>query len=424
MGDETRCHGCQSSPALIALQHTGSPAREPCASHKILPFSLLTNKESERIAVAKTATQKTSAPLPALPRGMDLLRDPLLYKGTAFTGAERDALGLRGLLPAHVSTQDEQVERFMRALRRLPDELEKFIALRRSHDRNEALFFRVVIDHIDEMQPIIYTPGVGLACSEVRPHLPAPARHVHHRERPRAREGGAAQLAVPRGTHRRDRRRAHPGSRRPRRERHGHPGRQACAVLGLRGRASRAVPAGDHRCRHGQRGTALATRSTSGCVSDALRGEAYDALIEEFMTAALEVFPGVLVQFEDFGNQNAFRLLEKYEHRAVRVQRRHPRHGGGRAGGAVLGAARHRRETRRPARAVPRRGRGRDRHRDAHQRSGRGTGHSGGRGAPALLADGFARPRGQEPHATSPSTSSPIAHEHPTVATSCPRSAH
>ena len=74
-------------------------------------------------------------------RGIALLRDPLLNKGTAFTEAERDALGLRGLLPAHVLSMDEQVARFMTNLRGLPNDLEQYVALNSLHDRNEALFF-------------------------------------------------------------------------------------------------------------------------------------------------------------------------------------------------------------------------------------------------------------------------------------------
>src|ERR1700736_6901517 len=100
------------------------------------------------------------------PRGLTLLRDPLLNKGTAFTEAERDELGLRGFLPAHVLSLEEQVERVLTNLRSLPGDLEKYIALNSLHDRNEALFFRVVCDHIDEIQPLIYTPTVGLACQK------------------------------------------------------------------------------------------------------------------------------------------------------------------------------------------------------------------------------------------------------------------
>src|SRR5471030_2863319 len=97
-------------------------------------------------------------------RGMALLRDPLLNKGTAFTEQEREALGLRGLLPAHMLSMKAQVERVLTNLRSLPNDLEKYVALNALHDRNETLFFRIVCDNIDEIQPLIYTPTVGLAC--------------------------------------------------------------------------------------------------------------------------------------------------------------------------------------------------------------------------------------------------------------------
>lgn len=99
--------------------------------------------------------------VPSYPRGLALLRDPLLNKGTAFTEQERDALGLRGLLPAHVLSMEEQAERMLTNLRRLPTELDKYVALNALHDRNETLFFRVVCDNLEEIQPIIYTPTVG-----------------------------------------------------------------------------------------------------------------------------------------------------------------------------------------------------------------------------------------------------------------------
>src|SRR6202162_3443324 len=101
-----------------------------------------------------------------VPTGFTLLHDPLLNKGTAFTEKERDVLGLRGLLPAHVLSQDEQVTRVLMNLRKLSDPLEKFVALNALHDRNESLFFRVLCDNIDEMQPLVYTPTVGLACQK------------------------------------------------------------------------------------------------------------------------------------------------------------------------------------------------------------------------------------------------------------------
>ncbi len=99
-----------------------------------------------------------------LPHGVALLRDPLLNKGTAFTQQERDLLGLRGLLPANLLTLEQQAYRVMKNLRHLPDDLEKYVALNALHDRNETLFFRVLCDNIDEIQPLVYTPTVGLAC--------------------------------------------------------------------------------------------------------------------------------------------------------------------------------------------------------------------------------------------------------------------
>ena len=125
-------------------------------------------------------TKRKLPPLPEwFPRGSVLLRDPTLNKGTAFTDQERDALGLRGLLPPHVSTQAEQVERALENFRRLQTPLSKYIMLAGLLDRNEALFFRVVTEHPDEMMPIIYTPTVGLACQQFGSHLPASARPVH-----------------------------------------------------------------------------------------------------------------------------------------------------------------------------------------------------------------------------------------------------
>lgn len=97
-------------------------------------------------------------------RGMALLEDPLLNKGTAFSEEERDLLGLRGLLPPHVTNLDEQVLRTYDAYRRKKDDLEKHIYLRALQDRNETLFYRLVIDHLPEMMPILYTPTVGQAC--------------------------------------------------------------------------------------------------------------------------------------------------------------------------------------------------------------------------------------------------------------------
>src|SRR5262245_8874791 len=100
----------------------------------------------------------------AIPNGVDLLHDPRFNKGTAFTEKERDALNLKGLLPPKILTQDEQVEKVLESFRGEASALEKYIYLISLQDRNERLFYRVVIDHLEEMMPIIYTPTVGHAC--------------------------------------------------------------------------------------------------------------------------------------------------------------------------------------------------------------------------------------------------------------------
>ena len=113
-------------------------------------------------------TEKTSSRirriLPA--KGVDWLHHPVFNKGTAFTEAERETLGLRGLLPPHVQTIDEQMERVMNNFHSKTSDLERYIQLVGLQDRNETLFYRVVIDHLEEMMPIIYTPTVGKACQE------------------------------------------------------------------------------------------------------------------------------------------------------------------------------------------------------------------------------------------------------------------
>jgi malate dehydrogenase (oxaloacetate-decarboxylating) len=97
---------------------------------------------------------------------MDLLDTPLLNKGTAFTEEERTLFGLQGLLPPHVETLEEQVVRAYEAYQRKDDDLERHIYLRALQDTNEVLFYRLLLDHIEEMTPIVYTPTVALACQQ------------------------------------------------------------------------------------------------------------------------------------------------------------------------------------------------------------------------------------------------------------------
>ena len=246
--------------------------------------------------------------------GMDLLRDPLRNKGTAFTPQERDALGLRGLLPARVHTQAEQANRVMTNLRALSDPLEKYVALNALHDRNEALFFRVVIDHIDEIMPIIYTPVVGLACQNYGKVFQRPrGMWITIEDRGRVAQVlrnwpyPAKMIVVTDG--------------------------ERILGLGDLGAQGMAIPVGKLALYTGCGGIApdqclpvtidvgtnnaelLANPFYIGLRQRRVTGDAYDELMEEFITAAREVFPGVVIQFEDFANHNAFRLLEKYRDR-------------------------------------------------------------------------------------------------------------
>ena len=245
------------------------------------------------------------------PHGIALLRDPLLNKGTAFTEQERDTLGLRGLLPAHVLSMEAQAKRVMTNLRRLPNDLEKYVALNALHDRNEALFFRIVCDNIDEIQPLIYTPTVGLACQ----------RFGHIFQRPRGLFIGAndrgrmpelianwpypAKLIV-----------VTDGER----------------ILGLGdlGANGMGIPVGKLSLYVACAGihpklclpvmldvgtnneTLLNDPYYVGLRQKRLSGAAYNEFVDEFVTAARAVFPGVLIQFEDFANHAAFHLLDKY----------------------------------------------------------------------------------------------------------------
>ena len=249
------------------------------------------------------------------PRGLALLRDPLLNKGIAFSEQERDALGLRGFLPAAVTSMQAQVERALINLRSLPSDLEKYVALNSLHDRNEALFFRVVCDHIDEIQPLIYTPTVGLACQ----------RYGLIFQRPRglfisANDRGQIGEILDNWPYRAKLIVVTDGER----------------ILGLGdlGANGMGIPVGKlslySACAGVHPEQCLPVMLDVGTNNEEflndpyyiglrqrrISGAAYDDFVDEFMTAARTAFPGVLIQFEDFANHCAFRLLHKYREEA------------------------------------------------------------------------------------------------------------
>ncbi len=252
-------------------------------------------------------------PLPEwFPRGVALLRDPALNKGTAFTGPERDALGLRGLLPPHVCTQEDQVARVLGNFHRLQTPLAKYILIEALQDRNEALFYRLIMENPDEMMPIIYTPTVGLACQKFG--------HIYRRPR------GLFVSAADRG--------------RISQVMRNWPHREASMIvvtdgerilgLGDLGANGMGIPigklalytacAGLHPRRCLPVMLDVGTNNESllndplylGLRQKRLAGAALDEIVEEFVAATQEVFPGIVVQFEDFANHNAFRLLKRY----------------------------------------------------------------------------------------------------------------
>ncbi|HSG58412.1 MAG TPA: NAD-dependent malic enzyme [Woeseiaceae bacterium] len=254
-----------------------------------------------------------SAPSPYL--GVKILHDPVRNKGTAYTEAERDYLKLRGLLPPRVHSPAEQELRVLGNVRDKPTDLERYLYLVALQDRNETLFYRVIMNHIEEMMPIIYTPTVGKACQEFQ-HIFRQSRgfYVSLHDRGRVRE-------IMRNWPHKDTRIivVTDGER----------------ILGLGdlGADGMGIPIGKLALY-----TACAGIPPTHCMpvmldvgtnnekllNDPLynglerrrqRGAAYDELVEEFITAAEETFPGILIQLEDFGNTNAFRLLDKYRDR-------------------------------------------------------------------------------------------------------------
>ncbi len=250
-----------------------------------------------------------------LPQGVAVLRDPALNKGTAFSEAERDRLKLRGLLPPRQISQTQQVARVLENLRALSKPLNQYVALEALHDRNESLYYRVVIDHIDEMMPIIYTPTVGLACQEFDQIFRRP-RGIYVSAKDR---GHVAELLA------------------------NHPADEVDIIvvtdgerilgLGDLGANGMGIPIGKlslyTACAGIDPSRALPVLIDVGTNNLELRdhplylglpqprvnGPEYDELVDEFIEAARARWPNVLIQFEDFANHHAFDLLHRWRDR-------------------------------------------------------------------------------------------------------------
>jgi len=248
----------------------------------------------------------------ALPKGIELLHEPSLNKGTAFTAAERDALGLHGLLPPRIFSQAQRVQHVMNNIRRKPNNLEKYLYLIGLQDRNEKLFYRVLIDNMAELSPIVYTPTVGLACQEYSRIFRRPrGLFITKYDRGRIKEVlrnwpykdvrvivvtdgerilglgdlGANGMGIPVGK---------------------LSLYTACAGIDPEASLPIMIDVGTNN------NEVLCDPSYIGLPEPRLRGDQYDDLLNEFMAATGELFPRAMIQLEDFGNLNAFRLLERY----------------------------------------------------------------------------------------------------------------
>ncbi|WP_038056089.1 NAD-dependent malic enzyme [Thermus amyloliquefaciens] len=244
--------------------------------------------------------------------GFLLLRLPLLNKGTAFTEEERRALGLEGLLPPHVNTLEEQKERVYRRYRLIQSPLEKHIYLRHLQDRNEVLFYALVVDHLEEMLPILYTPTVGEAVREFS--------HIYRYPR--------GFTASTRNIDRVEEALANV----PLEEVRLIVATDSSAILGIgdQGYGGMAIAIGKLTLYTAAGGVGpdktlpveldvgtdredlLKDPLYLGVRHRRLRGEAYYRFLDRFVEAVRRRYPKALIQWEDFAKETAFTVLERY----------------------------------------------------------------------------------------------------------------
>jgi malic enzyme len=243
-----------------------------------------------------------------------LLRDPLTNKGTAFTGDERRALQLEGLIPPVVSTMEQQLARVYENYRAKTTSLERYIHLTSLQDRNETLFFRLLCDHIDELMPVVYTPVVGEACQQFS-HIYRRPRGLYIsfeqrdrideilRNRPRP----PAVIVVTDG--------------------------ERILGLGDQGIGGMGIPTGKlalyTACAGIPPSLTLPVMLDVGTDNETLlndplyvglrhrriRGAAYQEFVDRFVDAVMGVFPDTVLQWEDFLKGNAITQLERFRDR-------------------------------------------------------------------------------------------------------------
>jgi malate dehydrogenase (oxaloacetate-decarboxylating)(NADP+) len=249
--------------------------------------------------------------------GFEVIHDKAIYKSIAFTRDEREQLGLRGLLPYVVATQEQMVQRVMELLRRQTEDIEKYMLLSSLQERNERLFYRVAMDHIEEIMPLIYTPTVGQACKKFS-HIAREPKGFFITPEDKGEikkllgnwpEKDIRVIVVTDG--------------------------QRILGLGDLGANGMGIPIGKLALYSACAGIPpqdclpvmldVGTNNQEflddflylGYPRKRIEGKEYFDLVEEFVVAVQDKYPNALIQFEDFLTPNAYALLNKYRDRVL-----------------------------------------------------------------------------------------------------------
>ncbi|TVU21446.1 hypothetical protein EJB05_31079, partial [Eragrostis curvula] len=333
-GEGGSCNGCRSCRDVVR-RRAAAVRVHAAAPRRVEAVAMGSAAETEKEVIAEAEKQQMAAAgggvedpygedrateeLPVTPwaftvaSGYPLLRDPHHNKGLAFTEKERDAHYLRGLLPPAVVSQDIQIKKFMHNLRQYQVPLQRYMAMMDLQERNERLFYKLLIDNVEELLPVVYTPTVGEACQKYGSIFRQPqGLYISLRDKGKV-------LEVLRNW--------------PQRNIQVIVVTDGERILGLGdlGCQGMGIPVGKLALY-----TALGGVRPSACLPITIdvgtnneellndefyigirqrraTGQEYHELMEEFMNAVKQIYgEKVLVQFEDFANHNAFDLLEKY----------------------------------------------------------------------------------------------------------------